>query len=98
MFVAELVMLEVAIGPARVQGLFGDLASVAVNPNSLGVVSVTVGTPVEAGATLRWTDSGGSGSQAIAAAGTYTKTFAGLDITDVTLIEIDPDPDPDQPG
>jgi hypothetical protein len=96
------VYLEVAVGPTRSQpmiGTVGELSTTAeVNPNNAGIVSVTMNTPADLGATLRWTDPGGSGSQAVAAAGSYTKQFDPADSSTVSLIGVDPDPDPDQPG
>lgn len=98
---AALVELAMRAGEARtVIGESGTPASTAgaVDPDSGAVISTTLA-PVGLGATLRWTDSGGSGSQSVAAGGSYTRTYpSAVDVSEVTLIEVDPDADPDQPG
>lgn len=85
--------LEVAVGPTRNQPLFGGTTAAEINPNNAGVVSATVTAPADLGATLRWTDPGGSGSQAVAAAGTFIKQFDPADATTVSRLEVESDPE-----
>jgi hypothetical protein len=87
------VYLEVAVGRTRAQQLIGDAAAVEVDPTRLGLMSTTVTTPAEGGATLRWTDTGGSGSQYVAPAGSFTKQFDPASRSDVSVVEVESDPE-----
>jgi hypothetical protein len=87
------VYLEVAIGKTSTQQLLGDAAAAEVDPTRLGLMSTTVTTPAEGGATLRWTDTGGSGSQYVAPAGSYTKQFDPASQSDVSVVEVESDPE-----
>jgi hypothetical protein len=89
----EALYLEVAIGKTRTQQLLGDAAAVEVDPTRLGMMSTTVTAPADLGATLRWTDTGGSGSQYVAPAGSYTKQFDPASQADVSVVEIESDPE-----
>jgi hypothetical protein len=85
--------LEVAIGKTRTQQLIGAAAAAEVDPTRLGLMSTTVTTPADLGATLRWTDTGGPGSQYVAPSGSYTKQFDPASQSDVSVVEVESDPE-----
>jgi len=85
--------LEVAVTDAKTQQLFGDLASVAVNPNSLGVVSVTVTPPSGGDSTLHYETSGSPTDVAVTAGSTATQQLNAPDKPTTNYIALYPPPE-----
>jgi hypothetical protein len=92
-FVCEAVVRMAETG--TIMGEVGSIETLAgKDPDSAATLSVTVNTPAETGATLRWTDNAVPGSQAVAASSTHTETFLdAVDSTVVTVVEVESDPE-----
>jgi hypothetical protein len=87
------VYLEVAVGQTKTRQLFGTSATAEQDPNRLATMSTTVTEAADLGATLRWTDTAGSGSQYVAASGSYTKQFDPAGPSSVSVVEVESDPE-----
>jgi hypothetical protein len=89
--------LEAAIGKTKTVPALGEAGSsemtVEYDPTRAAMVSATLDTPADQGATMRWTDTGGSGSQAVGAASSYTKQFNAADSAGVSVVEVESDPE-----
>jgi len=88
--------LVVQAGVAElVMGEAGSVQTTAVkDPTTGAILSVTLDTPADRGATLRWIDSGGSGSQAVSASSSFTRSFpAAVDVSEVTRLEVESAPE-----
>jgi hypothetical protein len=88
------VLGEAVVRIAETGTIMGEVGSIETtagkDPDSAATLNVTVNTPAETGATLRWTDNAVPGSQAVAASSTHTETFLdAIDSTIVTVVEVE---------
>lgn len=87
--------LEVAVGTARTQQLFGDLASSTVDPNRRGTVAVTVVAPAGYDTTLHYEESGTPTDVPVTGGASVTEQINATFEADVNYIAAYPAAEPD---
>jgi len=92
------VVFELVVQAGVADSLIGEAGSVQAaavkDPTTGAILSVTLDTPADRGATLRWVDSGGAGSQAVSASSSFTRSFpAAVDVSEVTRLEVESAPE-----
>jgi hypothetical protein len=66
----------------------GVTAEANINPNTVGVRSITLDTPADQGATLNWSVGGTPDSQAVSASSSHTETLDAADAAAVDYVEV----------